>query len=411
MQERSLYPLWLVSFSQLLTMLIWFNYSAILPSVKEEWGLTSGNAGIILSSFQCGYLVSVLILGHLSDRYNPRIIFILSAIVSGIGGVMFGLFANGFWSGLLYRFIAGIGLGGIYVPGLKYLSGLYPPHTRGKIFGIYVGALVVGSGGSLLISSPLISFFGWRIVVIITSIGAFLAAAMMLRYRVDPPISPPTSVTSLKWKSFKPIFLNKKLVRMNLAYAGHMWELYAFWGWVGPFMVYVSLSRGYDIIQAQQLGNFWAGIFVVIGAIGTWLGGQISDIKGRIPALKPLLFIGLFCSLGFGWLSSSLLPITILIGIIYGITVVGDSPIYSVAISELSATNSVGLALGIQQVLGYSVTIISPSIFGYILNISPNEKVGWGLAFSILALGPLLSLLVLRKNVQRKSIQKKLFEI
>lgn len=395
-----LFPLWLVSFSQFLTMLIWFNYSSIMPSVREEWGLTSSEAGIILSSFQFGYLISVLIFGYLSDRINPRIIFIYSALVAGVGGLGFGLYADGFWSGLIARIIAGIGLGGIYVPGLKYLSGIYPPETRGKIFGIYVGALVVGSGGSLLISSPLIGMLGWRQVVIFTSLGAFAAAVMMLLYRVN--ISLPKSPPKISLKLLKSMLANKQLVSMNIAYAGHMWELYAFWGWIGPYMVYTTHLQGYDLESAQRIGNFWAGIFIVVGALGTWLGGQLSDVKGRVEALKPLLLFGLVCSVIFGWISSTSLILLIVIGVIYGITVAGDSPIYSVSISELSSANTVGLALGLQQVLGYGITILSPSIFGFILSLIPDEKIAWGVAFTILAIGPLVSMAILPKEYSLK---------
>ncbi len=393
MKKHSLFPLLLVSFAQFLTMLIWFNYSAILPIVKDEWGLSSSEAGIILSSFQFGYVISVFLFGYLSDRINPRYIFISAALIAGVSGLLFGIAAEGFWSSLILRIIAGIGLGGIYVPGLKYLSGIYPPETRGKTFGIYVGALVMGSGSALLFSSPLISFFGWRGVVAITSIGAFLAAFMMFLYKVNPKM--PESPPDMSFALFKSLFSNKKLVKMNLAYAGHMWELYAFWGWVGPFMVYTAMVHGYSSGEAQQIGNLWAGIFIVIGALGTWLGGELSDKVGRVRALKPLLAVGLFCSMLFGWLSSIPLAAVIVIGIIYGITVVGDSPIYSVAISELSSANTIGLALGMQQVLGYSITILSPGVFGFILGIMPNEAAGWGVAFAVLALGPLISMLVL----------------
>lgn len=396
MKKISLFPLLLVSFAQFLTMLIWFNYSAILPIVKEEWGLTAGEAGVILSSFQFGYVISVFLFGYLSDRINPRSIFIVSALLAGSSGLLFGIAAGGFWSGLFLRILAGIGLGGIYVPGLKYLSGIYPPETRGKTFGIYVGALVVGSGSSLLFSAPLISLLGWRGVVAGTSIGAFLAALLMLFYKVNPimPESPPV----MSFPLFKSLFANKKLVAMNFAYAGHMWELYAFWGWVGPFMVYTAMAHGFSAGEAQEIGNLWAGIFIVIGALGTWMGGELSDRIGRVKALKPLLLIGLFCSLVFGWISSIPFPVVIIIGILYGITVVGDSPIYSVAISELSSANTIGLALGLQQVLGYSITILSPGVFGFILGIVPNEGIGWGIAFAVLALGPMVSLLVMPEN-------------
>jgi MFS family permease len=401
MKKQTLFPLYLVSTAQLFAMLIWFNYSAILPIVKEEWKLTPSESGILLSAFQLGYLMSVFVLGYLSDRLRPRVIFIVSAVIAGMGGLLFGFIANNFWSGFLFRIIAGIGLGGIYVPGLKYLSGIYPPNKRGKIFGIYVGALVVGSGSSLLFASSLISFFGWREIVIITSLGAFLSAVMMFCYRLDPPLpeNPPVFSKQL----LKSIFNNKKLLKMNIAYTGHNWELYAFWGWIGPFMVYVTVLHGYSLADAAVIGNLWGGLFIIVGGIGTWIGGGLSDRIGRIGALKPLLFVGIICSLTFGWLSHAPYSVIVIVGLIYGITVVGDSPVYSAAISELSSPHTVGLALGIQQVLGYSITVISPSVFGSVLDYFENETFGWGAAFSILALGSILSFFILPKSIEEKS--------
>ncbi|WP_181832972.1 MFS transporter [Bacillus taeanensis] len=395
--KHSLFPLYLVSFAQLLAMLIWFNYSAILPIIKKEWMLSPDESGLLLSAFQLGYVISVFVLGYLSDRIRPRLIFIVSAIIAGIGGLLFGLCADDFWSGFLFRMLAGIGLGGIYVPGLKYLSGVYPPNKRGKIFGIYVGALVVGSGGALLCTSSFITFLGWREVVVITSVGAFIAAGMMFCYRIDPPL--PEKPPKFSKVLLKSIINNKKLVKMNIAYTGHNWELYAFWGWIGPFMVYVTLLHGYSLPEAQVIGNLWGGLFIVIGGIGTWIGGELSDKVGRIGALKPLLAVGMICSLSFGWLADIPYPVIVGVGIIYGITVVGDSPVYSAAISELSPPHMIGLSLGIQQVLGYSITVISPSVFGGVLAFFESEALGWGAAFSILALGSIVSLLILPKKL------------
>lgn len=81
--------------------------------------------------------------------------------------------------------------------------------------------------------------------------------------------------------------------------------------------------------------------------MGTVLGGKWSDHFGMAKILKPLLWTSLFCSLGFGWLSGSPLSVLIAIGLIYGITVVADSPIYSASISELSLEDGQGLALSL----------------------------------------------------------------
>ncbi len=398
-------PLILVSFAQFLAMLIWFNFSAVLPFVQAEWHLTTGQSGLILSSFQLGYVVSVLIFGFLSDQMNPRHIFIVSSLIAGVSGLLFGLYASGFWSAFIYRTLAGIGLGGVYVPGMKYLVNIYATTIRGKIFGIYVGALVVGSGSSLLLAAPLNAYLGWREVIIVTSLGAFISSLLMIVYRYDP--HPKEKTSPFSWALLRKVILRRPLIAVNAAYAGHMWELYAFWGWIGPFMIFTAMNQGSSIQEAQQFGNFWGGLFIVIGALGTWLGGKLSDTWGRVNMLRPLLAIGLVCSLIYGWLSFAPLYVVIIIGLVYGMTVVGDSPIYSAAASELSEEATVGFSLAIQQVVGYSITIVSPAMFGVMLSLFSNEVVAWGSAFAMLSLGSLFSLYILPKinAVYDQSIQ------
>ncbi len=85
--------------------------------------------------------------------------------------------------------------------------------VNGKTFGIYVGALVVGSGISLLFASPLIAFFGWREVVVITSIGAFLSAFIMIIYKDNPKL--PTAVPSISFSLIKSLFNNRRLVSIK----------------------------------------------------------------------------------------------------------------------------------------------------------------------------------------------------
>ncbi len=59
------------SVSLLLSILVWFNYSAVLPRIVAEWELSGIHAGLIFSAFQAGYLVAIIPAGILVDRYSP----------------------------------------------------------------------------------------------------------------------------------------------------------------------------------------------------------------------------------------------------------------------------------------------------------------------------------------------------
>ncbi len=141
-------------------MLVFINYSAILPLLKEEWGMNNTQAGIIFSVYQLGYIGSGVLLSVLSDRVNIRNIFITAALWSGLANLMFGLFADDFYSGLILRGLTGIGMGGTYMPGLKLVAERFEAHERGRAIGIYVGSLVLGAALSLVVPGTVAGIWG-----------------------------------------------------------------------------------------------------------------------------------------------------------------------------------------------------------------------------------------------------------
>ena len=135
----------LLCLAQLFIMLVFINYSAVLPLLKQEWGMSNTQAGTIFSVYQLGYIASGVVLSALTDRGNTRTIFIASALWSAAANLLFALFAHDYASGLLLRGLTGVGMGGTYMPGLKLVAERFPSVERGKAVGIYVGALLLGA--------------------------------------------------------------------------------------------------------------------------------------------------------------------------------------------------------------------------------------------------------------------------
>ena len=159
---------------------------------------------------------------------------------------------------------------------------------------------------------------------------------------------------------------------------GHMWELYAFWGWVGPAMVAAATAAG--------------------------SGGSLSDRIGRSKAAGLCLMASGLASLLFGWfIGGSLLPI-ILLGLWYGFWAVADTATYKAGLTDMVSTRIRGTSLGFQSALGFGITVISPQIFGAVLDATNkgNQNITvWGPAFAVLAAGPIIGLIllvVLRKH-------------
>ena len=65
--------------SELGTLLVFSNFSALLPLLQREWDLSNSQAGLIVSFYQFGYIGAVMILATLTDYMPPRRIYVASA--------------------------------------------------------------------------------------------------------------------------------------------------------------------------------------------------------------------------------------------------------------------------------------------------------------------------------------------
>jgi len=385
---------------QLTAGLTWYNYSAVLPLLQKDWSLSGAQAGIILSAFQAGYVIAVVTLGFLSDRIGGRKVFVISAIETSLAGLSFAIFAKGFFSATVLRVLAGLGQGGLYVPGMKLLSQWFPPKERGKALGIYTSALIGSYAGALYIAAPIASAYSWQWAIILTSVWGLLGAALVfffVKERAELKVvagnsGAPLSVSRTPLK--KAILMGKPLGLLNLGYMSHIWELYGFYGWVGPFVVAVALGHGFSDDSALVYGNTIAATAVLMGIVSPALGGFISDKIGRTRTIIMVILVSAACSFSVGWLIA--IPLYWFLGIIlvYGFFVVMESAVFKAGLSELVEPEYLGSALGVQSFLGFGITILSPALFGLVLDISApgveGQSLVWGWSFGLLGLGALV---------------------
>lgn len=114
------------------SVLVWFNYSAVFPLIVEKWGLSGTEAGIVFSAFQAGYLVAIIPAGWLVDRYSPRWVIAIGATGTGLPSLAFTAVADGFLVGTFLRFLSGLFVASVYVPGMRFVSDWYPENARGR---------------------------------------------------------------------------------------------------------------------------------------------------------------------------------------------------------------------------------------------------------------------------------------
>lgn len=384
---------------QLTAGLTWYNYSAVLPLLQKEWHLTGAQAGVILSAFQAGYVIAVIISGLLSDKFGGRKVFVFSAIETSLMGMAFAIFARDFVSSVVIRGLSGLGQGGLYVPGMKLLSEWFPPEERGKALGIYTSALIASYAGALYVAAPIASAYGWQWAILLTSVWGLLGAALVFflvkeRTQAKDKVENSTPPVSGSVSFLRETLLKKPICLLNIGYMSHMWELYGFYGWIGPFVVAVTLRHGFTAESALVYGNTMAATAMLMGMVSPALGGFMSDKIGRTRTVMMVLLASAACSMSTGWLMT--LPIYgfLVIVLLYGFFVVMESAVFKAGLSELVEPKYLGTALGVQSFLGFGITVLSPALFGLLLDVSNPGLEGkfqvWGWSFALLGLGALI---------------------
>ena len=95
-------------------MLVLSSYPSLIPVLQEPWQLTNSQAGTINGLFFAGELVTVALVSTLSDRFDPKGMYLTFLALGGAAALAFATVADGFASAATLRFLEGVALGGTY---------------------------------------------------------------------------------------------------------------------------------------------------------------------------------------------------------------------------------------------------------------------------------------------------------
>lgn len=158
---------WLAFF---ITFMVWFNFSPLLQAVKTSLGLTTEQIKTLLILNVALTIPARVVVGMLTDRYGPRIVYSLLLAICAIPCFVFA-FSTTFMQAAIARFALGF-IGAGFVIGIRLVSEWFPHHELGTAEGIYGGWGNFGSAAAAFTLPSLALFFGgddgWRYAMAVT---------------------------------------------------------------------------------------------------------------------------------------------------------------------------------------------------------------------------------------------------
>jgi MFS family permease len=372
-----------LSLALILAMSTWFSASAVIPQLREEWTLSSGAAAWLTIAVQLGFVTGAIVssLFNLSDLMSPRIIIFSGALGAAAANAGL-LLADGPADALPFRAFTGFFLAGVYPPALKLMATWFQ-RGRGLALGILVGAITVGSAMPHLVNG--LGGLDWRVTVVATSVLTVIGGAVGWMAH-EGPFPFPRAVFDPRQAG--QVLSNRGVRLASLGYFGHMWELYAMWAWFAVFFAEVTSTGG----GPRSATAYAAFVVIGIGGIGCVVGGVLGDAWGRERAASFMMLVSGSCAVLIGLLFDAPSWLVLVVGIVWGFAVVGDSAQFSTMVTERADQAYVGTALTLQLALGFTLSVATLWLIPVLV-----DAVSWRWAFAFLAPGPALGVLAMRR--------------
>ncbi|HUP36566.1 MAG TPA: MFS transporter [Candidatus Limnocylindria bacterium] len=378
----------LLSLAELLVLSLWFTASAVLPALSREWALGDGGRAGLTIAVQAGFIAGTLAaaLTNLPDIVPARALMMWGALAGAVANAILALWVEHLTPALVLRFLTGICLAGTYPPAMK-IAATWFREGRGLAIGLLVAALTVGSAAPHLIRG--LTELPWRHTLLAASLAATLGALAVTLITEGPHRFPPAR---FDLRMAAAVLRDRGPRLACFGYFGHMWELYAMWAWLATFLAASLEARGGGSYAGL---NASAATFVCVGlagGVGAWAGGALADRWGRTTLTIAAMALSGLCAILIGLTFGGPPVLTLLVAVVWGVTVIADSAQFSTAVTELAPAAYVGTALTSQTCLGFALTMVS------IWLIPPVAAwAGWRWAFAVLAVGPALGVLAMAR--------------
>ncbi|MEM6849986.1 MAG: MFS transporter, partial [Pseudomonadota bacterium] len=366
--------------------------AAIVPSLAADFAIPPDQLAGLTTATQLGFVLGALASAAigLPDRYDPRTVFAMSALVAAVANTALLLAPPDSVAAITSRAVIGAALAGCYPPGMKIAVGWSIAH-RSLIVSLLVAALTMGTAAPHLLA--LIGGADWRPVVIATSLVGALSALGIFAVSLGPHHK---SADRFNPGAILYAWRNRAVRAAYVGYFGHMWELYGYWAWVATFAAIAATNAGHA--DPVRFGSLIAFIAITLGALACIPAGWLAVSRGKAPVARAVLLASGSSAILAGLTFSAPLAVFAAVLILWGIAVIPDSAQFSALVADAAPPEMAGSLLTLQNAIGFAVSAVTVQLVPHIA-----AHAGWPVAMAILAIGPAAGALLVGGSTARPS--------
>jgi len=365
-------------------------FPATMPSVISAFGLTEQEAGWIGGSYFAGYAFAVPFLSTLTDRVDPRRIYLTCCALGALSSFVFPAWADSFGSALVIRFFGGVALAGVHMPGLKLLTDFFEEGRGGRATGVYASSYAFGSAGSFLVAGVVDAALGWQAAFFAAAVGPILAA-MAIGLLPRPAAKPSFDTPAFQ---LKPLLRNRALVSYVVAFAGNTWEVFAIRVWFVAYLSWVLDQPG-NAMELPPLAVI-SGLAAIAGVPVSIAVGELAFRFRRERVIALTSWVSVAVCLALAGTTDAEPGLVLVLLVLLQISSFADVGALTTGAVDAAEPKRRGASLALYSFAGFVTGWLGPVTVGTTLGWFDSTESGWAVAFVVLALGSTVTALAMQ---------------